>query len=132
MSERLELNVRRSLLGRARGVGPGHSGVGHWRAERITSIALIPLTFWFIFAILQLVGAPYEAVVSWAGNPVNAVLMLVLVAITFQHMHQGLQVVYEDYVAVKWQMALLILATKGASLLFGLVASLAVLKLALS
>jgi len=132
MKESISIDVRRSQLGRARGVGAGHSGVEHWRVERITSIALVPLTLWFIYAMLQLVGAPQEAVAAWASNPINTVLLLVLVAITFHHMHLGLQVVCEDYVSNKWQMTMMILGAKSASLLLGLLASVAVLKLALA
>jgi len=131
MKESISIDVRRSQLGRARGVGAGHSGVEHWRTERITSIALVPLTLWFIYAMLHLVGAPQEAVAAWASNPVNTVLLLVVV-ITFHHMHLGLQVVCEDYVSNKWQMTLMILGAKSAALLLGLMASVAVLKLALS
>ena len=132
MKENISIDVRRSQLGRARGVGAGHSGVEHWRVERITSIALVPLTLWFIYAMLHLVGAPQAAVAAWAAHPVNTTLLLVLVAITFHHMHLGLQVVCEDYVSNKWQMSMMILAAKGASLVLGLMASVAVLKLALS
>ncbi len=132
MKESISIDVRRSQLGRARGVGAGHSGVEHWRTERITSIALVPLTLWFIYAMLHLVGAPQEAVAAWASNPVNTVLLLVVVVITFHHMHLGLQVVCEDYVSNKWQMTLMILGAKSAALLLGLMASVAVLKLALS
>ena len=132
MKENISIDVRRSQLGRARGVGAGHSGVEHWRVERITSIALVPLTLWFIYAMLHLVGAPQEAVAAWAAHPVNTTLLLVLVAITFHHMHLGLQVVCEDYVSNKWQMSMMILAAKGASLVLGLMASVAVLKLALA
>lgn len=132
MREDITINVRRSQLGRARGVGAGHSGVGHWRVERITSIALVPLTLWFIYAMLHLVGASQAAVAAWVSYPLNTVLLLVLIAVTFQHMHLGLQVVCEDYVANKWQMTLMILGAKAASLLLGLMASVAVLKLALS
>lgn len=132
MREDISINVRRSQLGRARGVGAGHSGVEHWRVERITSIALVPLTLWFIYAMLHLVGAPQAAVAAWASNPINTVLLLVLIVITFHHMHLGLQVVFEDYVANKWQMTLMILGAKSVSLLLGLMASVAVLKLALS
>jgi len=106
--------------------------VGHWRVERITSIALVPLTLWFIYAMLHLVGAPQAAVAAWVSHPVNTVFLLVLIAVTFQHMHLGLQVVCEDYVANKWQMTSMILGAKAASLLLGLMASVAVLKLALS
>jgi succinate dehydrogenase / fumarate reductase membrane anchor subunit len=132
MKESISINVRRSQLGRARGVGAGHSGVEHWRTERMTSIALVPLTLWFIYAMLHLVGAPHEVVAAWASHPLNTVLLLVLVAITFHHMHLGLQVVCEDYVANKWQMTMMILGAKAASLLLGLLASVAVLKLALA
>jgi len=132
MKESISIDVRRSQLGRARGVGAGHSGVEHWRVERITSIALVPLTLWFIYAMLHLVGAPQEAVAAWASNPINTVLLLVLVAITFHHMHLGLQVVCEDYVSNKWQMTMMILGAKAVSLVLGLLASVAVLKLALA
>ncbi len=132
MREDISIDVRRSQLGRARGVGAGHSGVEHWRVERITSIALVPLTLWFIYAMLHLVGAPQPAVAAWAGNPINATLLLVLIAITFHHMHLGLQVVCEDYVSNKWQMTLMILGAKAASLVLGLLASIAVLKMALA
>ena len=132
MREDISIDVRRSQLGRARGVGAGHSGVGHWRAERITSIALVPLTLWFIYAMLHLLGAPQPAVAAWVGTPINATLLLVLIFVTFQHMHLGLQVVCEDYVSNKWQMALMILGAKAASLVLGLLASVAVLKMALA
>lgn len=131
MREKIEIDVMRSQLGRARGTGAG-GGVHHWYAERVTSIALVPLTLWFIYAMLTLVGAPQERVAAWAGHPVNTVLLLALIVMTFHHMHLGLQVVYEDYVDAKWFMNILILATKGVSLLLGLMAAVAVLKLALS
>ena len=131
MREKIEIDVMRSQLGRVRGTGAG-GGVHHWYAERVTSIALVPLTLWFIFAMLQLVGASQEQVAAWAGNPVNTVLLLALVVMTFHHMHLGLQVIYEDYINAKWFMNILILATKGVSLILGLLASVAVLKLALS
>lgn len=132
MREDISIDVRRSQLGRARGVGAGHSGVGHWRAERITSIALVPLTLWFVYAMLHLVGASQPFVAAWVSNPINATLLLTLIVITFQHMHLGLQVICEDYVANKWQMTLMVLGAKGVSLVLGLLASIAVLKLALT
>lgn len=132
MREDISIDVRRSQLGRARGVGAGHSGVGHWRAERITSIALVPLTLWFVYAMLHLVGASQPVVAAWVSNPINATLLLTLIVITFQHMHLGLQVICEDYVANKWQMTLMVLGAKGVSLVLGLLASIAVLKLALT
>ena len=132
MREKITIDVMRSQLARARGTGAAGSGVHHWYAERITSIALVPLTLWFIFAVLRLVGAPQEVVAEWAGHPVNATLLLALIGITFHHMQLGLQVVYEDYIKVKWLKDTAILGTKAAALLLGLLSSVAVLKMALA
>jgi len=132
MREKMAIKVMRSQLGRARGTGAAHSGIHHWYAERITSIALVPLTLWFIFAVLRLVGASQASVVAWAGHPINATLLLALIAITFHHMHLGLQVVYEDYIKAKPLQTIAILGTKAVSLLLGLLASVAVLKMALA
>lgn len=132
MKEDIRIDVRRSLLGRVRGTGAAHSGVHHWYLEQVTAMALVPLTLWFIYSLMRLAGAPLEAVADWAGHPVNTVLLLALIGITFHHMQLGLQVVYEDYINAKWLMNIVILATKAAALLLGLMASVAVLKLALA
>ncbi|GAC1344364.1 MAG: succinate dehydrogenase, hydrophobic membrane anchor protein [Acetobacteraceae bacterium] len=131
MSEKINIAVMRTQLGRARGTGSAHSGVHHWYAERITSIALVPLTLWFIVSMVRLTGAPQESVALWAGHPVNTVLLLALIAMTFHHMQLGIQVVLEDYVDAKWLMNIMILATKAVSALLGLIAAVAVLKLSL-
>jgi succinate dehydrogenase / fumarate reductase membrane anchor subunit len=131
MKQKMSIEVMRSQLGRVRGSGSAHSGVHHWYAERVTAIALVPLSLWFIVSMLRLLGAPQEAVVTWAGHPVNAALLIALIIMTFHHMQLGVQVVLEDYVTAKWLMNILILCTKGAALILGLIAGVSVLKLAL-
>ena len=130
MKEAIKVKVRQSQLGRAKGLGAG-GGLHHWLAERLTSIALVPLTLWFIYAMLHLAGRPQEDVASWASNPINAALLLALVGMTFHHMALGLQVVLEDYVHDKRMRSLSILGVKAVSGLLGLIAGVAVLKLAL-
>ncbi len=130
--DRVAIDVRRSALGRARGAGSGRSGVHHWYVERVTSIALIPLTIWFIVSILRLVGATQPMVAAWAGNPINAALLLALIAITFHHMQLGIQVVLEDYVPDPKRMMAYVLINKGVALMLGLIAAISVLKLALT
>ncbi len=126
-----EIAVRRSPLGRVRGLGAAHAGVEHWRAERVTAYALIPLTVWFVIAVLALAGADQPVIAHWIGRPWNAVLLLALVVMTFHHTQLGLQVIYEDYLHIKWQQNLAIFATKAACLLLGLLGSLSILKIAL-
>ena len=128
---RTEIAIRRSPLGRVRGLGAAHAGVEHWRIERVTAFALIPLTVWFVIAALSMVGADQPVIAHWISRPWNAVLLLSLVVMTFHHTQLGMQVIYEDYLHVKWQQNMAIFATKAACLLLGLLAALSILRIAL-
>jgi len=92
------LGVMRSQLGIVRGLGSAKSGVHHWWVERITALALVPLSLWFIYVVLALKGLPQPAMKLWAGQPINTVLLISLVVLGFHHLQLGLQVVIEDYV----------------------------------
>jgi succinate dehydrogenase / fumarate reductase, membrane anchor subunit len=85
-------------LHKAQGLGSAHSGVGHFWKQRVSAVALIPLTLWFAIAALGLVGATYAQVLNFLFNPVNAVLMAAFVLISLYHMTLGLQEVILDYV----------------------------------
>lgn len=124
--------IMRSGLGRARGLGSAKSGTAHWWAERVTSIALVPLTLWFILVMFRLVAAPRAAVAAWAASPVNATLMIALVLITFHHTQLGLQVVMEDYIHNEKARLGSILAMKGLVALLAIASTVAILKLALA
>ena len=88
----------RSPLGRAIGLGPARAGVDHWYAQRITAIALIPLCFWFVVAVIGLLGADLETVQNWVSLPLPAILFVLLLIAIFYHVSLGLQVVIEDYI----------------------------------
>lgn len=88
----------RSPLGRAIGLGSAKEGVDHWWAQRITAIALVPLSLWFVSAVIGLVGADLETVQNWVGLPLPAILLILLLIATFYHLSLGLEVVIEDYV----------------------------------
>lgn len=120
--------IMRSQLGRVRGLGSSKSGVEHWWVERLTAIALIPLTVWFVISVLVLLGAAQPVVVAWAARPVNTVLLLALVIMTFHHMQLGLQVVIDDY--VKAGHLAVTLLNKGSAIILGLFAIVAILKMA--
>ncbi|MEO8714354.1 MAG: succinate dehydrogenase, hydrophobic membrane anchor protein [Acetobacteraceae bacterium] len=121
----------RSELGRVRGLGPAKSGVAHWWAERVTSIALVPLTLWFIVAAVQLVGASHDDVLNWVASPVTIVLLICLLLATFYHMQLGLQVVVEDYVHVDSARFILLLLIKAVCFLAALAGIVSVLKMGL-
>lgn len=125
------IDVMRSQLGRARGLGSAKTGVNHWWLERMSAVALVPLSGWFVLQVLRLAGAEQQDVVEWGGKPANASMLLALMVLTFYHMQLGLQVIIDDYVHGKAHLPASLLL-KGAALLIGLFAVIAVLKLALA
>lgn len=129
-NEPVKVQVMRSQLGRARGMGAAKSGTHHWWAERVTAIALVPLTLWFIYAAIHLAGRTQVQVQHWVAHPVNTVLLLALTAMTFHHMQLGLQVVMEDYIGSKqWQSAAILL-NKAVALLLALLCAVSILRMA--
>lgn len=125
-----ETAIMRSMLGRARGLGSARSGTAHWWAQRVTALALVPLSLWFVLSAMHLSGLSRAAVLAWASGPVTATLLLALVVATFHHMQLGLQVVIEDYVHDERTRLASLLATRAVVVLLELAAVIAVLKLA--
>ncbi len=119
----------RSDLARVRGLGPAHDGVAHWWAQRLTALALIPLTLWFVTAIVGLVGADHATVAEWIAQPLPAMLLVLLIVATFHHAQLGLQVVIEDYVHAEGLKIGLILAVKGLAVLLSVASLFAVLRI---
>lgn len=123
--------VMRSQLGRARGLGAAKTGAGHWWAERVTALALVPLTLWFICSAVRLVGASHDAVLAWLANPFVIVGLIALLIATFHHMQIGLQAVVDDYVPVESARLALLLLIKAVCFVFALAGIIAVLKMGL-
>ncbi len=123
-------SAMRTRLGRVRGLGAAKEGVAHWWAQRLTAIALVPLTVWFVVSLVALAGGPYAAVRAWIADPVAAVLLVLLLAVGFHHLQLGLQVVIEDYVHAEWRKLALIIAVKFASAVAALAGIFAVLRIA--
>jgi succinate dehydrogenase / fumarate reductase membrane anchor subunit len=88
----------RSSLGQALGLGSAKGGVEQWWLERVTAIALAPLTVWFAASIIWHMGSDYVTVITWLRTPIATILMVLLLIGLFYHMALGLQVVIEDYI----------------------------------
>jgi succinate dehydrogenase / fumarate reductase membrane anchor subunit len=121
----------RTPLARARGLGSAKHGVGHWISERVSSIALVPLTLWMTYGVLRLAAGDHAFAVAWIGEPLNAVLMTLTIVVGFTHMHSGLRVVIEDYIHVPLTKAGLLLVNLFVCGLFGALAVFSILKVAL-
>jgi len=118
----------RSALHSARGLGSAKSGTHHWWMQRVSALALIPLTLWLAFSLARLGGMGYENAVDWVRSPVNAVLLLSVLGATFYHAKLGLQVVIEDYVHGEGIKIAALIAVNFLTLLLGLASALAVLR----
>jgi len=95
----VEFNMAlRSDLGRVRGLGSAKDGTSHWWAQRVTAVALVPLSIWFVFSVVNLVGVDKDGFKVWLNGPGSFVLMALFLIALFYHMQLGLQVVIEDYV----------------------------------
>jgi succinate dehydrogenase / fumarate reductase, membrane anchor subunit len=89
----------RTPLKRARGLGSAHSGTHHFWVQRVSAIALIPLSVWFVTAlIMRLIGADQAALADRLSHPLVALALGALLVALFVHARLGVQVIIEDYV----------------------------------
>jgi succinate dehydrogenase / fumarate reductase, membrane anchor subunit len=73
-------------------------GAGHWWRERVTAVALIPLTLWFFASIIAHSASDYSAVIAWLRMPSSTLIMVLLLVTLFYHTALGLQTIIDDYV----------------------------------
>ncbi len=121
----------RSPLGRVLGLGSAKEGVHHWWLQRLTSIALVPLTIWFVVSLLALPALDHATVVAWMGQSWTALLMILLVLTASWHSQLGIRVVVEDYVHSAGAKTLTLVIVTFAHGLIAAAAVFAVLKIAL-
>jgi succinate dehydrogenase / fumarate reductase, membrane anchor subunit len=88
----------RSPLSRVLGLGSAKDGTAHWWAQRVTAVALVPLTLWFVFSLLSLPDFEYETVRTWLSVPITGFLSVLLVGVMSYHSYLGTIVIIEDYV----------------------------------
>ncbi len=91
----------RSPLAKAVGLGSAKTGTSHWWMQRVTAVALVPLSFWLIIFLDLSLNAPYQETVAWLSAPLNTLGMVAWLLAVFYHAALGLQVVIEDYIAAE-------------------------------
>jgi succinate dehydrogenase / fumarate reductase membrane anchor subunit len=84
----------RSSLSRAMGLGSAKSG-SH---QRISAVALVPLTLWFAGSIIAHADRDHAGFIGWLRTPLATSCMILLLVALFHHTALGLQVVIDDYV----------------------------------
>lgn len=83
---------------RASGLGNTSDGVKHWWMQRMTAVALIPLTLWVAFAVAAHSGDDYATVAAWFAQPFTTTMLTLFVFTAVLHASQGLTVIIEDYI----------------------------------
>ena len=121
--------IRRTPLGRVRGLGSAKEGTEHFWAQRLTAIALVPRALWCVASLAVYTGADHATAKAWLAEPFSAVVMVLLVVTGFHHAQLGLQVVIEDYVSTEWIKVLSIILVKLGALALGVAAIFSVLKI---
>ena len=121
----------RTPRAKVRGLGSAKDGTGHFIAQRVTAIAMVPLGIALVEAIISPLGADHESFKSFMGNPLVAVGFLLLIFTGTYHMRLGMQVVIEDYVHTEVRKVLALLASTFFAIVIAAVAGFSVLKLAL-
>ena len=120
----------RTPLGRVLGLGSAKDGTGHWWLQRLSAVALVPLTLWFVAALVGLPDFSHGTLSGFLAGPVNSAMLILLVGVLLYHSKLGVQVVVEDYVAGGLKVASLVLSSL-AHLALGVAGVLAILRVSL-
>jgi succinate dehydrogenase / fumarate reductase, membrane anchor subunit len=118
----------RSPLARVRGLGSAKTGTSHWWMQRVTAVALVPLSFWLITFLDLSLNAPFQQTVEWLAAPVNTVCITAWIIAVFYHAALGLQVVIEDYIAAEGSKIVAVWTVNLSFLLLALAALIAVFR----
>ena len=121
----------RSPLGRVRGLGASREGLHQWWVIRVSGLALVPLTIWFVFSAINLAGADLATFTAWLKTHGNAALMILFIITMFHHSQLGMVEIIEDYIPSEKPKLAAIIINKFLFALFGMASIVAVLKLTL-
>jgi succinate dehydrogenase / fumarate reductase membrane anchor subunit len=121
----------RTPLSRVRSLGSAHSGTMHFWRQRLTSVALIPLSIAFIFIVIALLSSNYAGALQILGSPLIAIIMLLFVGTTVYHMWLGMQVIIEDYVHDEFPKILLLMGNTFFCITIALACAYAILQISL-
>lgn len=120
----------RTPVKNARGLGSAHEGTAHWWAQRLSALALIPLTIWLVASLIALLQADYTTARDWVAEPFNTLVLALVLGTLFYHSWLGVQVVVEDYVHGKIAKLVTLVISQFLHFLFAALGIFAVLRIA--
>ena len=118
-----------AVLRRVRQLGSSRNGLGEWRLQRLTAIALIPLGLYFVASILSLATADKATASEWLASPVPALLVILFVLAGLVHAVVGIRSVLLDYVHTRARLVAAELLVRAGTVILAGASVLAVLKM---
>lgn len=88
----------RTAIARARGLGSAKDGVEHWWMQRVSSVALLPLSLYWLAHIKDIADPDYNVFITFIGDPFVSIMAILFIVAAFYHAMLGMQVIIEDYV----------------------------------
>jgi succinate dehydrogenase / fumarate reductase membrane anchor subunit len=119
----------RSPLGRVLGLGTAKDGTSHWWGQRVSGVAMALLGLWFVASLAFMPGFAHAEAVAFIGQPLNSVLLTLLVITMAYHSWLGVQVVIEDYVHGHGLKVASLIISRFAHVFLAVAAVFAILKL---
>ena len=74
------------------------SGLKHWWQQKLSAVAMLPLSVWLILNLPKFLSLSYEKKVIWINSIPNFIFLIFFLLIASYHMRLGLTVVVEDYI----------------------------------
>lgn len=101
----------------------------HWGMQRVTSVILLFLGLWFVYAFVETPLTTYGGTLQWLQNPLNALGVGLLLFIGLGHAALGLQVIIEDYIHCLLAKCALLIVSKVSFLFLAVAGAYALLKI---
>jgi succinate dehydrogenase / fumarate reductase membrane anchor subunit len=120
----------RAPLGVVLGRGSAKHGVHQWWLQRVTSIALVPLSIGFVVSLLALPALDYATLIAWMRQGGIALGLVLFVLVAARHSQLGVRVVIEDYVHAPGLKTLALVLSDFSHVIAAAAALFAILKVA--
>ena len=119
----------RTPLGQVRGLGSAKQGTDHFWKQRVTGVALVPLTIFFVFLVMSMIGATHAQAAAIVASPLVAIMLVMVIGSGLFHMALGMQTIIEDYVSAEAAKIALLMANSFFTVAIGAACIFAVLKI---
>ncbi len=108
------------------GAGSAAESIRRWWYQRLSAVALLPLSLWFIYDLSTLASLEYAVVRNWLATPSSVILFILFIPTLFFHAQSGMYEVIEDYVASERQKTAAIILVRFLATLCALASMLAI------